>query len=699
MAAAWWIYLTSYMLWLAPCVYPSAALGPASVGETPKCPDRRYCICDGATRSVSCVHLSHWPWRHLLDNIPFNTTRLVVKWSRLDIPETPLPANYTFPHLEQLVMLGVQTYNVRGMSINLALTKAFPNLLHLNVSYSNVVEIQDGTFSAVPRLLSLVLTGNSLVNVPENSFEHLTDLQLLYASFGHSQGGTFLPRGLLSPLVGLVELDLSGGFLEYLHPDTFLNNTNLQLLRLNNNKLQTIQSGIFDTLYNLTNLHIYDNPFECSCELHWLLDDLKSSRNAVYQDIDRITCIRYISPFVNSQWGGDSWNETEITSELLQYYDPNQDREIREILALQSINAKDIPCIPPTIYYWGYGHNISITRTHGRMVGCVADGVPRPFVYWETPVGRLAAPDNHGWQDPDWFYWNRDSLHSFIAPPTFRKAHIEVFNNNSMLYWNMRQYFAGTYSCVAANPLGNATRSFYMAVTTPLKRYMIHSVVFGGLVAAAFGVLSAVAGALKLLMLRHCARFKVEPDFDPTNMDAIAAEYPDYYDIFVVPGGLTPYLEVKCEDDDDDSAENRARVMKQLGKVRERLRRGMERHVCRIRSYGQHMRASSSATMHNLRHSSARYMHNFRDTSNLYMQKIRCNSAHYMHTLRSSSSNYAHRMRAGMALATEQVKNHVQSMREFCGTGDIGQTMSTVSFQTDVDSQTVYRIVSKQTYV
>ena len=46
-----------------------------------------------------------------------------------------------------------------------------------------------------------------------------------------------------------------------------------------------------------------------------------------------------------------------------------------------------------------------------------------------------------------------------------------------------------------------------------------------------------------------------------------------------------------------------------------------------------------------------------------------------------------------------QMKSHVQSMKELCGTSDMQQTVSIASVQTDVDSQEVTEIVKKTTFV
>lgn len=680
-----------------------------------KCPDTRYCKCN--MHEVQCSHLRHWDWKRLLQNIPPSINKLTLMWSKVHIPQEELPANYTFPFLYDIVLFGIQSAPPSGIVLSDTLLKPFPNLLSLNFSYSNVDEVESKALSHTPLLERLILTGNNIHRIYNDCFNNITRLHTFHASFSQYLTMNSLPKNLFSPLVSLTEVDLSGGYLKYIHPSTFRNNTKLKVIKLSNNKLETLQEGTFDHLPDLTEIHIYDNPFECSCELHWLVDELESRK--AYQYLQFIICVRRQSPFsylddrVEENVTNSASSSNSNLTALLSEYAATSDVRIKEIHRLMDVSKEDIPCVAPKIYIWESdpNKNWTVLRITNRRHMCLAEGIPRPFVYWVTPVGLLAATDNLGWHDPETFYEEFDNLHRFIAPPTYRKAHIEVFKNNTLAFWNMRQYFAGNYACIAINPAGNVTRLLKVEVTTMLKTYMIRSVIAGSILAAAFAIGSVIFAPIKYLVVRRCARcarFKVQPedDFDPTDLESIAREYPDYYEIFCTADGLTPYLTpIKCstpyeaEDAEIYRVAHRAQILEQLSEVRERLRNGMVRHVGRIRSYSQHMRDSSSTAMHNIRYSSARYMHNFRDSSNMYMQKLRYNTGHYMHTLRSSSSNYAQRMRVGVAMATEQVKSSMQSMKEFCGTGELTQTISTVSFQTDVDSQEVCQIVMKQTYV
>ena len=81
------------------------------------------------------------------------------------------------------------------------------------------------------------------------------------------------------------------------------------------------------------------------------------------------------------------------------------------------------------------------------------------------------------------------------------------------------------------------------------------------------------------------------------------------------------------------------------------------------------------------------------------MQTIKESGSQYATTIRTSTGQYAQRVRVGVQLGVEQVKYHVQSMKELCGTGDINQTVSTVSISTNVDNQETTEVIKSITVV
>ncbi len=130
-----------------------------------------------------------------------------------------------------------------------------------------------------------------------------------------------------------------------------------------------------------------------------------------------------------------------------------------------------------------------------------------------------------------------------------------------------------------------------------------------------------------------------------------------------------------------------------------RLHKSVEKHKEKIRTRAHRMRESSSQYMQSIRETGTIKMHNIRESSSQYVRSMRSSGTNAIQGIRESSSQYAHRVRAGVVMGVEQVKYHVQSMREFCGTGDIGQTISTVSVSTNVDMGERVEVVKQITYV
>jgi hypothetical protein len=57
-------------------------------------------------------------------------------------------------------------------------------------------------------------------------------------------------------------------------------------------------------------------------------------------------------------------------------------------------------------------------------------------------------------------------------------------------------------------------------------------------------------------------------------------------------------------------------------------------------------------------------------------------------------------VKAGVVLGVETVKSHVQSIREFCGTGDMGnQTISMISMETNLDTNVTSEVIKSVTTV
>lgn len=141
------------------------------------------------------------------------------------------------------------------------------SLTSLSLQDNALRTLPAGLFSPTPHLLSLSLSHNQLVTVAEGTFANLSSLESL--TLAHNAIAR-LPAGVFRGLRGLVKLHLDSNNLTALPPGLFHNLSNLELLHLSRNQLSTLPEGLFDTNYNLFNLALHGNPWQCDCRLGWL---------------------------------------------------------------------------------------------------------------------------------------------------------------------------------------------------------------------------------------------------------------------------------------------------------------------------------------------------------------------------------------------------------------------------------------------
>ncbi len=157
------------------------------------------------------------------------------------------------------------------------------NILHLNATDSNLVEIKIGAFRNLHQLESIRLGLNRIQTLIPGVFDDLTRLTLLslrsnalsYLATGLFQDLTILsvldisnnalynlPPDIFKNLLGLKELLLNGNELTTLHKDLFQNLTYLETLDLSGNKINGLPVGAFDPLFRLEKLFISENQLE-----------------------------------------------------------------------------------------------------------------------------------------------------------------------------------------------------------------------------------------------------------------------------------------------------------------------------------------------------------------------------------------------------------------------------------------------------
>ena len=104
----------------------------------------------------------------------------------------------------------------------------FSNLQYLDLSYSNIAEIEENAFGYLP-LETVILTGNSITNLPVIFKEPSLDLKKLFLSYNE-----------------LKSIDL-------------VNMNNLEEIDLTHNSFSNFNPGFFDQLTSLRTLTLLDN--------------------------------------------------------------------------------------------------------------------------------------------------------------------------------------------------------------------------------------------------------------------------------------------------------------------------------------------------------------------------------------------------------------------------------------------------------
>ena len=130
-----------------------------------------------------------------------------------------------------------------------------------------------------PRLLEdlsslryLTIIGSNVVIdgvVAPDTLAGLTNLQRISVNSPVVSGR--LPSGFFDGLKNLTQIHLRNAELTSIPPNWFTGLVSVETIFLSDNNLQTLPPGLFDELGSLQYVALYNNPWNCSCELMWLL--------------------------------------------------------------------------------------------------------------------------------------------------------------------------------------------------------------------------------------------------------------------------------------------------------------------------------------------------------------------------------------------------------------------------------------------
>ncbi|XP_017281584.1 leucine-rich repeat and immunoglobulin-like domain-containing nogo receptor-interacting protein 2b [Kryptolebias marmoratus] len=327
-------------------------------------------------------------------------------------------------------LLGLQSLTLERSNLTVIPTDALAhlhNLLELRMRYLSISFLKPFSFKRLSRLrhleidfwpwletlpplslhglnlTTLFITNTNLSAFPGaalRNLPYLTHLNLSYSRIQHIHQGEF------GQLPHLLELRLQGAQLFSIEPFAFLGLKSLQLLDVSQNRLDSLQRGVFASPYTLQRLCLGGNPLVCDCRLLWLLNSHKPPTLRIL----------------------DVQPECSAPEHLL----GKTLRDLKEPLV-----SRYMTCTKPRIGSNATQHLMADEGQPARL-RCTAEGAPRPSVVWITPHRRYITTKSSG--------------------------RVEVQPDGTLEIKAAELHDSGVYLCIASNPAGNATLSASLAV-------------------------------------------------------------------------------------------------------------------------------------------------------------------------------------------------------------------------------------------
>ncbi|KAJ8394365.1 hypothetical protein AAFF_G00047720 [Aldrovandia affinis] len=405
----------------------AATAGPQS------CPV--VCSCSNQFSKVVCTRrgLSRVP-----PGIPSNTRHLNLMENGIELIQAD-----TFRHLHHLERLQLGRNSIRQIEVG-----AFNGLTSLNTLElfdNRLTVVPSGAFEYLSKLRELWLRNNPIESIPSYAFNRVPSLMRLdlgelrkleYISDGAFEGLynlKYLNLGMcnirempiLTPLVGLEELEISENHFPEIKPGCFrglkslkklwIMNSQISLIERNafddvaslvelnlaHNNLSSLPHDLFAPLRYLVELHLHHNPWNCDCEVVWLSWWLRE-----YIPTNSTCCGRcHAPPHMRGRY-------------------------------LVEVDQSAFQCSAPFIGDAPRDLNISAERV--AELRCRT--APMSSVRWLLPNGTVLS---HGSNHP----------------------RISVLNDGTLNFSNVLTGDTGVYTCMVTNVAGNSNASAYLNVS------------------------------------------------------------------------------------------------------------------------------------------------------------------------------------------------------------------------------------------
>ncbi|XP_062611411.1 leucine-rich repeat-containing protein 4C-like [Saccostrea cucullata] len=606
--------------------------------STPECP--QFCVCEHSKREAFC---SSYYEGFSIHTIPKTfTVRLLNLFGGLK----------SFP-LEIQSLKGLQKLDLSRNALTTIekIQVGSPDLLkELDLSSNDIVKISSGAFSEFKNLKTLSLSENKLQTFPKDAFKGLSNLKILHLRFNKIYSFSL---GLFNPLNSLEELDLRNNNIHWIAEGSFHNLTNLKTLQLSENALTSLTEEVVSEINNNTIIGLHGNPWDCSCELESFLEILTQQK------------VRVSNP------------------DLLVCYSPFRLRRTK----LQELTLSDLKCDVPLIDE--ISNSLEVPVSSSGTIHCRASPENHAIGYWITPQGVKIS---HKYHQEILDQANITTLSHLKYKHSIEDfSELFITENNTLTFTNFRGVFNGTFTCVLLNSYGNDTATLTLTAVTKLFTIEWVGMVYGGVSALTALVFGLLVGMIKLCAINFCKCPCVLVEQREKPKVATDYTFEAYTD-----DQNSSSRSLDDQDSYDDSYQNEESPLKvPVNSPVARTPRSSPRKCATPtpEEYLEKGRSNTSYTLNEVKITLEKKMEKVRNR----VHSIRESGSQYLTTIKDSGSIAANRVKAGVAMGVEQVKFGVMSMKEFCGTGEMAQTVSVVSVNTDVDSEERSTKVTKMT--
>ncbi|XP_078483976.1 uncharacterized protein LOC100180704 isoform X1 [Ciona intestinalis] len=269
-------------------------------------------------------------------------------------------------------------------------------LLNLDLSSNGVSTLMYHAFDNLDNLQTLILSNNNIEKIADDIFVwNPLGLEVLRLDNNKLE---FIQHFLLYDLGKLQELDLHNNNISFIHPHAFAHLSHLTRLRLDGNNLFTFQhkwiSGMKSNL--MTDLKFENNPWSCDCAMTPHVKWMKSA----------------------------NWFQHLIHGQAFTCQSPT-DLKDQNIL-LPTITEMNAACDLPTFTQLSPNTELHVGDT--LKLRCVVHGLPYATITWTAPNGN------------EYNYYNADCF-----------TDVEAYQNGTLVIRKFEADDFGTYNCTATN--------------------------------------------------------------------------------------------------------------------------------------------------------------------------------------------------------------------------------------------------------